>query len=314
VRGHHAAHVEALLASATRKDSRPGPLNDGSKEQILNVIRQVLDYAVEERAIPANPARQINKKRRPRQGKLTERILGPDEQTRLLAYCGRVPWLRPIILVAVLQALRLGEVLALRPKDVDFKAGKLTVLRSLRKDGSFGPTKGWKETDPRELHVIDLHPQAAEILRSLTPLSPEAPYFRNTLGEQRAYQDWARRGARCANSRPCRLTRACPASTISGTRRSADWRTLPALRFPGCRSSLATRRFRPPMSTFMKSAMRSASRPHGQPCRSKPLEHDWNTDSGITGNGREATPGRSRMNRAFTSRRFPAVPVVAYQL
>jgi integrase len=84
--------------------------------------------------------RRVFNDQRPRQGKLAERILSPDEQTRILAYCGRVPWLRPIILIAVLQALRLGEVLALRPKDVDFKAGKLTVLRSLRKDGSYGPT------------------------------------------------------------------------------------------------------------------------------------------------------------------------------
>jgi integrase len=181
--------VEALLRNATRKDGRPGPLNSGTKEQILNVIRPVFDYAVEERAISSNPARQINRKRKPRQGKLAERILTPDEQTRLLAYCGRVPWLRPIIRVAVLQALRLGEVLALRPKDVDFKAGKLTVLRSLHKDGSYGPTKGWKETDEREIHVIDLHPQAAEILRELTPDSADKPYFRNSRGEQRAYQD-----------------------------------------------------------------------------------------------------------------------------
>jgi integrase len=155
--------------------------------------------------------RRVFNDQRPRQGKLAERILSPDEQTRILAYCGRVPWLRPIILIAVLQALRLGEVLALRPKDVDFKAGKLTVLRSLRKDGSFGPTKGWKETDTRELHVIDLHPQAAEILRSLTPLSPEAPYFRNTLGEQRAYQDvgkaWGKVRKLAALSADARLPR-----------------------------------------------------------------------------------------------------------
>jgi integrase len=181
--------VEALLRNATRKDGRLGPLSSGTKEQILNVIRPVFDYAVEARAIASNPARQINRKRKPRQGKLAERILAPDEQTRLLMYCGRVPWLRPIIEVAVLQALRLGEVLALRPKDVDFRAGKLTVLRSLHKDGSYGPTKGWMETDEREIHVIDLHPQAAEILRGLTPDSADKPYFRNTRGEQRAYQD-----------------------------------------------------------------------------------------------------------------------------
>jgi integrase len=238
--------------------------------------------------------RRVFNDQRPRQGKLAERILSPDEQTRILAYCGRVSWLRPIILIAVLQALRLGEVLALRPEDVDFKAGKLTVLRSLRKDGSYGPTKGWKETDERELHVIDLHTQAAEILRSLTPLSPEAPYFRNTLGEQRAYQGvgkaWGKVRKLAALSADPRLPR------FHDLRHTAISRlgTLPALRFPGCRSSPGTRRFRPPTSTSTKSAMRSASRPHGQPCRSSL----WNT-----------LGTQIRESRGTAGKRHPAVTV-----
>jgi hypothetical protein len=50
-------------------------------------------------------------------------------------------------------------------------------------------TKGWKETDACELHVIDLHPHAAEILKELTPDAADKPYFRNSLGEQRGYVD-----------------------------------------------------------------------------------------------------------------------------
>jgi integrase len=181
--------VEELLADATRKDGREGPLNDGTKALILNVIRGVLDYALDAKAIASNPARQIRKDRKPRQGKIQDRILSSDEQTRLLAYCGGFAWLRPIIEVALLQALRLGEVLALRPKDVDFQAGMIHVQRQLKKDGSFGPPKQWKSTDSTELHTIDLNPAAAAILRELTPDGPDTPYFRNQSGQQRGYQD-----------------------------------------------------------------------------------------------------------------------------
>jgi hypothetical protein len=34
--------------------------------------------------------------------------------------------------------------------------------------------------------LIDLNPQAAKILRDLTPDSADRPYFRNTLGQQRS--------------------------------------------------------------------------------------------------------------------------------
>jgi hypothetical protein len=69
--------------------------------------------------------------------------------------------------------------------------------------------------------------------------------------------------------------------------------TLPALKFPGCRSSPGIRRFRPPTSTSTKSAMRSASRPHGQPCRSSL----WNT-----------LGTQIRESRGAAGKRHPDVP------
>jgi hypothetical protein len=92
--------VEALLASATRKDSRPGPLNDGSKEQILNVIRQVLDYAVEERAIPPTPlarsTRSAGRGRGSSQSESWAPTNRPDSWPTVVAFrgCGRSSWLR----------------------------------------------------------------------------------------------------------------------------------------------------------------------------------------------------------------------------
>lgn len=253
-----------LLAGATRKDGRDGPLSDGSKAEMLNVIAQVLDYALEERAIPSNPARQIRKDRKPKQGTISARTYSPEEQKRLLAYCGRFPWLRPIIAVAVLQALRLGEVLALRPKDVDYADGRLTVLRQLLDDGTYGPTKGWQPTDDPEFHVIDLNPEAAKILRDLTPDSAEKPYFRNTLGQQRSKADVRRAFRKARKYAGLSAEPGFPASTISGTLQSPGWRTLLALRSRGFSTSHVTRRSKPPTATCMRSAMSSACRPRGR--------------------------------------------------
>jgi hypothetical protein len=75
--------VEKRLAGATREDGRPGPLNDGTNAQILNVIAQVLDYALEERAIP-----RLAKSGRiacPSGARFAAPTYSPDEQTRLLA-------------------------------------------------------------------------------------------------------------------------------------------------------------------------------------------------------------------------------------
>jgi integrase len=130
-----------------------------------------------------NPVRQLDKRDRPQQGPSRKRVLSPDEERRLLAYCGGSPWLRPIIVVALHQALRLGEVAGLRWDDVDFAAGKLHVRHSFGRDGTLGPPKGGKAA------TIELTPVARETLLELRLEAAGEFVFVNGAGGPRGLTD-----------------------------------------------------------------------------------------------------------------------------
>jgi len=165
--------VVAWLRGLKRKDGRPGELAGGTKRLIFDVLSTVLDYAVEKKALNANPCKQIPRKAKPKSGTLDARILSLEEQDALLAACS--PWLRPIVVTALLAGLRLGEVCGLRWGDVDFEAEKLHIRRTLSMaDGkSFGSPKGGRE------QAIDLNPQLRALLFELPTRfgGAEAPVF-----------------------------------------------------------------------------------------------------------------------------------------
>lgn len=179
--------VRAWLNAIQRKDGRPGELAGGTKRLILEVFAVVLDYAVEKGAITVNPARSLKRKAKPKQTALADRILSPAEEDRLLAACGNFPWIVPIVEVALLGALRMGEVLALRWRDVDFEACTIHVRESFGKDGRFGPPKGGPA-------VIDLIPPMRKVLAELATLeaSPDDLLFTNTTGGPRHPRDVGR--------------------------------------------------------------------------------------------------------------------------
>ena len=138
----------------------------------------VLDYAVEAGALNANPCRALPRRVKPRSGALEPRILSRKEEEALLA--AAKPWLRPLVLTALLAGLRLGEVCGLRWVDVDFAADKLHIRRTLSTaDGkSFGTPKGGREQS------IDLNPQLRTLLRALPSrfAGPDAPVFQTRHG------------------------------------------------------------------------------------------------------------------------------------
>jgi integrase len=138
-----------------------GPLGSGTKKLWLAVFKVVLAHAVEIGAIGAVP--QLDRKRTPKAGESRKRILSPDEEVLALAYCGQTEWLRPIITVTINQALREGEVAALRWEEIDFANNKLTVRHSLHDDRTLGPPKG------KKVCTIDLTPKTREALLSLEP-------------------------------------------------------------------------------------------------------------------------------------------------
>jgi integrase len=174
--------IESWLAGLKRKDGREGELATGTRRLILATLDILLAHAVEMGALGSVP--KLGRKRTPKQGEARRRILGQDEETALLFSCGRIPWLRPIVTVALHQALRLGEVAGLQWDDVDFGVGKLRVAQSLGRDGRLGPTKGGKVCS------IPLTPAAREALLRLRGESDGQGFvFKNTLGGQRQLRD-----------------------------------------------------------------------------------------------------------------------------
>jgi len=143
------------------------PLKEGTRALILAAASAVFEYAVLSGHLKTNPCRQIPKSHRPRQGEGRKRFLDYDEEARLLAVCE--PWLRPIVAVALTQALRLGEVAGLQWEDVDFENSKLRVHQQLDKFGELQPTKTAKadRRDRRDANPIDLLPSAYAALQEL---------------------------------------------------------------------------------------------------------------------------------------------------
>jgi integrase len=182
------SHLLELLGQA--KSIRTGqPLNEGTKAQVLFAVSAVMEYALDAGYIARNPCRDLSKKQRPRQGEGRRRILSPDEETRALAYCGRFPWLRPIIVVALYETLRLSEVAGLQVQSVDFANDKVRVHQQLTRQRQLKHTKGANprkgQRDRRDTNPIDLLPPAREALLELRMDSASGFFFHDAQGEPR---------------------------------------------------------------------------------------------------------------------------------
>lgn len=95
----------------------------------LALLRRMLNVAVRERWIPANPFGAGEPLISLADEHQRERILTPAEEKALLGACtGRREHLRPIIIAALDSACRFGELIKLQWADVDLDSGVLTLL------------------------------------------------------------------------------------------------------------------------------------------------------------------------------------------
>lgn len=195
VRDINRAEVKKWLVGLKRKDGKPGPLDDGTKEVILATLISILDLAVDDNLISVNPARTLTKKDKPRQQKsYAERILRDGEYEALLAACGkRLVWLRPIIHVAYFTALRVGELCGLSWRDLDFENNTVTIRQQYGKGGRIGTPKGTRGNGEANAATIPLLPEAKRVLlehyMAAEDKSPDAPVFVNVSGGRRNTND-----------------------------------------------------------------------------------------------------------------------------
>jgi integrase len=276
--------VLSLLAQA--KSAKTGkPLDDGTKAQILHAVSAVFEHGIEMGYRATNPCKELSKRQRPRQGEGRRWILSHDEETRLLAYCGQVPWLRPIIVVSLYQALRLGEVAGLQVDAVDFLNDKLRVHQQLNRRKQLVHTKGANprtgKRDRRDSTPIDLMPQAREALLEARTDAASGFFFHED-GEPRHTRAITRAFEQVVKLAALPVTEDGPVTFHSlrhtGISRLANDRRIPLVYvrdFAGHQSLSTTETY---VHKIESPSVTAAA------AEAMAVEHAWNTDSGKHGN------------------------------
>jgi integrase len=172
------AAIQFWLNGLRRLNGSSVPLANSTRRLTLTTLMLVLRHAMEIGAIGILP--ELPKRNRPKQSEPRRRIVSYAEEARLLAFSAPFPWLCPTIVVALHQALRLGEVAGVQWEDVDFARRTLTVRHSLSNDGTLGPSKGGRTC------TIPLTPAARAALLDLRHDSDGKGFvFRTDVGGPR---------------------------------------------------------------------------------------------------------------------------------
>jgi len=136
-----------------REQGRDGAgLSNGSINETLNLLAQILEVAVEYEHIQFNPARGRRRRLKASQPKRT--WLEPAQIKELLDATVRGlrggktvpdPRMHALFATAVCTGLRVGELLALRWQDVDLAEGRLSVLKAKTEAGTGREIDLWPE-------------------------------------------------------------------------------------------------------------------------------------------------------------------------
>jgi integrase len=107
----------------------------GTVTSTINIVSRLFRYAIKRRLVSHNPVRDLDRDDRPGAQRESEpRYLTAGELEALLA--GMSDTMRPAAAACTYAGLRVSEALGLRWRDVDFKAGTITVAGQLGRDGT----------------------------------------------------------------------------------------------------------------------------------------------------------------------------------
>ena len=176
------ARIQAFLLERKREGYANSTIHG-----IRTTLAKVLDVAVESGYFERNPAHGI--KTGEREARQEKRFLNPAQIRALLPALSEP--CRTIVLAAVLTGMRIGEILALRWKRLDFVRGTIEVAETFS-DGCFGTpkTRSSRRVIPMsramreafETHSVTILRTASEDLvfstSRGTPLSPKNLYNR----------------------------------------------------------------------------------------------------------------------------------------
>jgi integrase len=132
--------VDLLGAKRIERAGVKRPLSPSTITGTVNVLSGLLRFGTKQGVVERNVVRDLDRDDRPGAARVTEpRYLDPSEVAALLAQLGDT--FRPIASVCAFAGLRVSEALALRWRDVDFKAQTVTVDGQLGPGGARVPTK-----------------------------------------------------------------------------------------------------------------------------------------------------------------------------
>lgn len=108
---------------------------------VRGVLIQMYDYALDLRLVESNPARNTKLPRQPRKtGDGENKVIPIAQREALLKAAAGDPIMNPAITTLMLTGMRIGELLALQWKHVDFKAKTITIRQSLTRELVFDET------------------------------------------------------------------------------------------------------------------------------------------------------------------------------
>ena len=151
-------------------------LSASTVRNIKNVVSGVLEHALEDGLISANPTSRLGKFIKQKDRKADVNPLTREEaQVLLEVIAEHYPRHYPLFLCLLRTGLRIGEALALEWGDIDFHGGFIEVRRAYTK-GSYTTPKNGK------IRRVDMSPQLAETLRNLLP-APQREAWAKGWGE-----------------------------------------------------------------------------------------------------------------------------------
>ncbi|ACX51189.1 integrase family protein [Ammonifex degensii KC4] len=163
-------HLEKFISAmleADRLDGK-GKISPTTVRHAALVLNKALRDAVKKRLIPYNPMEAVDK---PRKARKEPPALKEGELRRLMSAAEGTYLYAPITL-AVYTGARLGEILGLRWRDVDFEAGCIFILQALKRNLK-GELYFDEPKTPRSRRRIEIGPACLAALRKQKKLQAE---------------------------------------------------------------------------------------------------------------------------------------------
>lgn len=298
------ADVEDLMRRMRAKG-----LSAKSIRNYLGTLSALFNYAVRKRWAKANPVREVDLPKPPSNDEI--RFVTLDEINALADAAVAGPYRaldRAMYLTAAMTGLRVGELIALRWRDVDFVAGRVRVRRNYVL-GEFGTPKSRRSSRSVPLDdslAGELDRLARAAAREQAEPDPDALVFPSPHnGEPLS------KGKFCAatgvRSRPRGSTR--PTASMTCAMRSARWPRPRACLCAYCRNGWATATSPPPSATPTTRRARTRRR-SSERCSRSGAARSWSPRLRSSAPTREALAKRLakpwRGMGAATAARVPA--------